>query len=186
MTKRSAGRDVPSVGLTLQAPWAALVAWGGRDVENRTGAVARAIKQYRGRVALTASAEHRHTLDGHRESIWQGRGSNRRIRDSVARDVLATLSACEALGEWDKTLDDVVGLAGTWFATATIADVLEPGRNNGPWSMPDQYGIVLADITVHDHFESATGAQGFFAFARCRLCSRPCAVGSRHGCGGAR
>jgi len=184
MTHTGHTKDIPPVGLTLQAPGGALIAWGGKNVENRVEAVARTIKDYRGRVALTASASH--TIDGHRVSIWQGRGPNRRIRAAVARDVQSTLSGCDAVGEWGKTLDDVFSLAGTWFATATIADVLEPERNLGPWAVRDQFGIVLTNIDVREPFEAATGAQGFFAFARCVRCARPCAGGSRHKCEGAR
>ena len=62
--------SIPPYGLTLQAPWGALVAWGGKRIENRSKGVATSVGSYRGRVALTASKCH--TVDGSAVSALPG------------------------------------------------------------------------------------------------------------------
>jgi hypothetical protein len=86
------------------------------------------------------------------------------------------------------TMRMVLDMAGTWFATARIADVRPPIRERNGWHVasspgsPPQFGIVLTDVRVLGTWRSATGGLGFYRFEECATCARPCAVNARHKC----
>lgn len=175
----------PRFGLTVLAPWSTLIAWGGKNIENRSSAVATSIGDYRGRVALTASAAYPSAKG--RRSIMHGRAGSRRMRDDVANDIVRVVDSFNELGitKWSQPVDvlaETARLAGRWFATARIADVLSPAENTGPWALKGQAGIVLADITLLEHAELATGSLGFFPFGRCVGCGRAVSMYANHPC----
>lgn len=169
--------ELPPFGLTLQAPWGALIAWGWKDVENRSYSVASAIGSYRGRVALTASASH--TVLGRSLSFFVNGAPNKQ----VLADIHCTLGQNDSYKfKQPRSYRDIFEMAGKWFATARIDAILKPPRFTQGWHVAGQYGIVLRDIEVLAEFEPATGFPGFFGIARCAGCDRPVAKGARHRC----
>jgi len=155
-------------------------------VENRSAQVVERLRSYRGRIALTASAQFA-MPDGRRVSHWEKIGDGRRVNPAVRRVMGEILDYHNGHAKWRESkprVAQIAGLAGTWFASAQVVTVITPEQNVGPWSVPGQHGIVLADVQMLDEPEPATGAQGVFGFGRCERCARPVAHGGRHKCPG--
>lgn len=176
----SAPPELPPYGLTLQAPWGALIAWGYKDIENRDARVAAQVGDYRGRVALTASVGH--LIGRKRRPLVLSNGT---MPAEVQEDIEDTLRGI--VGQrWRKepppTWRDLVAMAGTWFATARVEGIMKPKRHPKGWHRAGAYGLVLRDVEVLDEFEPCTGGLGFFRFSKCPTCDRPVAKGSRHRC----
>ena len=125
--------------LTLKQPWASLVVYGGKLIENRTWDT-----NFRGRFLVHAGLGWDHGCYD-----WVAR--------NIGRDVADTLPYPSDAPR------------GVLIGEATLIAVVAPGRTNDlqnmsdrKWHMPDQYGFVLMDVRPLRQHLPLRGYQKFF------------------------
>lgn len=115
--------------LTLRQPWAWLVVYGPKAIENRTWWVS-----YRGPFLIHA-------------------GKEMRRRDYRAVAEFAKERGVVIPQPTELQFGGIIG-------SAVLESILEPEDNTGLWSLPHQFGWVLADRTPVE-FVPYKGSQGF-------------------------
>lgn len=165
--------DRPSAGLTLLAPWPALILRGPKRLENRSQGVATVAREHVGEtVALTAS------------KLYEGK--------PVASMLSAIHAHVDAIAEdypftWQRSVAgyDFMLWAGCWVGTATLEKVLPPeDARKYPWSAhygqsdadilaydKPQWGLILTCVREIEPPRPATGGQGLWQVRWC-ACGR--------------
>lgn len=136
--------------LSIRQPWAFAITHLGKRIENRSWA-----PTFRGRFLIHAAKGMSRAEYQHAAGFMVARG-------------LATVAGLEALQQSilgstpAAVLPEFAGLLrGGFVATARLIDVLEPARNTDAWSVPGQFGLVLADVEPIP-FVPFRGSLGFF------------------------
>jgi hypothetical protein len=108
--------------LSLTQPWAWLVVYGGKDIENRVPGFSH--KSFRGEFLI-------HAAKGMTERDWYGAFAFTR-----ALDAKLALRIPQAR---DLHRGCIIGIG-------EITNMLPPGDSGKPWHMRDQYGFVLRNV----------------------------------------
>lgn len=148
--------ELPRVGLTLLPPWGYAICRKGKRCENRAPSVAGRLRDWRGIVALTHSAN------------WN-KGDYNVLVQNLLDDGLFEPSDVDACAAWS---DQMVGKV---FAAAELIDVRPNG--DGPsndWAVPGEHGLWLGGVIEVEPM-ACTGGRGVFRFGACIHCGRPSA-----------
>lgn len=148
--------ELPRVGLTLLPPWGYAVCRKGKRCENRAPSVAGRLRDWRGVVALTHSAN------------WNKGDYDDAVDDLLLRGLFeqSDVAACAA---WSEQM------VGKVFAAAELIDVHPNG--DGPsndWAVPGEHGLWLGGV-IEVEPVPCTGGRGVFRFGACMHCGRPSA-----------
>lgn len=120
--------ELPRVGLTLLPPWGYAICRKGKRCENRAPSVAGRLRNWRGVVALTHSAN------------WNKGDYNDAVDDLLLRGLFEQIdvAACAA---WSEQM------MGKVFAAAELIDVRPNGDDpSNDWAVPVEHGLWLGGV----------------------------------------